>query len=173
VGEDRDGEDFFGAYLVCRTGSAPAGVAAVARWAEYLRWARELGGGWRFASYDGDHMQGCVPQLLAALAAETGAPALYAWVMAGETADLFGHGPRTGDWRGVLSPGAYEMYLLPGRTLADLPTPAQATAAATAWAAEAGLSPDEPEVRAVFQTADEPTDTQFCSLLGALGIAAR
>ena len=149
---------YTGRILVARTVTSPAGSSAVA--AEVLH-AREFGAGWWSVQLDGDS-----PGALERLVAATGAPALSAFVLDSDCADVEGLTPSGVKWRAYLHPDTAESYGAPALDQSE----EEITRQALAWAAEAGLAAERGALRDVLEATSTFAEDTFDELLGALGI---
>ncbi|WP_433721605.1 hypothetical protein ACQP2Y_40380 [Actinoplanes sp. CA-051413] len=118
-------------------------------------------GGWRAAQLDGD-----LRDALRMLVAETGAPAITAFILDSDVADVEAATPAGGYWHVYLHPEKAADYGAPelGQTAAEV------TELALAWAAEAGLTADGEAVRTALDAANVFAEETFYELLAALGI---
>ncbi|GAA2525861.1 hypothetical protein [Winogradskya humida] len=121
----------------------------------------DLGSGWRWAQLDGD-----ARGALAALVAETGMPALWAYVMDSDVADVEALSPSGGGWHTYLHPDTAAEFGAP-----ELDQSAdEVLMRALAWSAEAGLVPDPEAVRALLTAHNTFAEETLGELLAALGI---
>lgn len=124
---------------------------------------------WDYAGGDGDVGS------MNALAVQTGAPALFGYVMDSECAVLEAAAPESGAWTTCLVRPAMARYLgadREGLTLEDyFLEPRDAAERAVAWAAEAGRTVDPGEVLDVLTADPEPlAENIFFRLLDRLGV---
>ena len=119
-------------------------------------------GGWRSAQLDGD-LRGALPMLVAA----TGAPAITAFIIDSDVADVEAATPAGGHWHVYLHPEQADDYGAPELEQ----TPDEVVAAALAWAAEAGLTADDTAVRTALEATNVLAEETFHELLVALGLA--
>ncbi|GAA2914005.1 hypothetical protein GCM10020221_07110 [Streptomyces thioluteus] len=116
---------------------------------------------------------GDLDALVRALADETGAPALAAYVMESDCAVVSGAGPGGAPWSACLGRRALAGYMADtGLALDELfPDPRAAAAHCSAWAAAAGHTADPAELAAVLTAEPEPrVENLFEDLLAHLGI---
>ncbi|MCK1820413.1 hypothetical protein MTQ10_12515 [Streptomyces sp. XM83C] len=124
---------------------------------------------WEYPSADGDVGS------MNALARETGAPALFGYVMDGACVVVEAAAPDSGAWTACLARAATARYVgagADGLTLEDyfLP-PEEATARAVAWAAEAGRDANAADLLDVFSDdGTELAENLLFRLLGLLGV---
>ncbi|MFE1338093.1 hypothetical protein ACFW6K_10515 [Streptomyces sp. NPDC058733] len=127
-------------------------------------------GGWQVWEYPNG--EGDVGSMNA-LARETGAPALFGYVMDGDCMVVEAAAPLSGTWTACLGREAMAGYLgQDGLALDDyfLP-PDDAAGRAAAWAAEAGHMVAEPELLAVLTADPDPlAENLFFRLLDRLGV---
>ncbi|MFJ9565463.1 hypothetical protein ACIRQQ_36180 [Streptomyces fuscichromogenes] len=132
-------------------------------------------GGWRVWRYDSP---GADVGSMNALAARTGAPALFGYVMDGACVVVEAAAPRSGGWTTCLGRAAAARFLAvdgQGLSLDDyFLDPRDAADRAVAWAAEAGHAVT-PEALLAVLTADPDPDAQlaentFFGLLRILGV---
>jgi hypothetical protein len=164
---------FWGTVLVCR-GSVPVDeLAAVAERSEGITEHRWLPGGWQLARYDGDELAEDVPELLGGLFAETGQPALAAFVMDDDTASVEGVSV-AGRWCACLvrDPMANHCEDEGVRFSAAYLRPRAAARAAAAWArAATGADPDPARLRELFAVRDcFSAEGLLDDLLSAMGV---
>jgi hypothetical protein len=121
----------------------------------------EFAGGWLAVTFDGD------PRLsLRALAERTAAPVLSAFVMDSDCADVTAASPAGRSWHAYLHE---ETALSYGAPELDDSTDELADAA-TAWATEAGLSPDREAVAETLTSHDTFVENTLAALFTALGL---
>ena len=118
-------------------------------------------GGWRATQLDGD-LRNALPTLVA----QTGAPAITAFILDSDVADVEAATPAGGYWHVYLHPKKAADYGAPelGQT------PAEVFEQALAWAAEAGLTADGEAVRTALDATNVFAEETFYELLAALGI---
>ncbi|MFE0508699.1 hypothetical protein [Streptomyces sp. NPDC058964] len=124
---------------------------------------------WEYPSPDGDVGS------MNALAGETGAPALFGFVMDSACVVLEAAAPESGGWTACLARAAMARYLgadREGLTLDDyFLEPADAAARAVAWAAEAGHTASAEAVAEVLTADPDPlAENLFFRLLDRLGV---
>ena len=119
-------------------------------------------GDWRVATLDGDLERGA----LRALVAETGAPALWAYVIDSDTADVTGLTPGGVSWHAYLHAETALRYGAPA--LADPVEDVVGTA--LSWAAAAGLSPAASALGEALAADGTFVEDTLDELLDALGI---
>ncbi|CAL9473746.1 hypothetical protein SUDANB145_02882 [Streptomyces sp. enrichment culture] len=132
-------------------------------------------GGWQVWEYPGESGVGNMNDL----AAQTGAPALFGYVMDGACVVVEAAAPESGAWTTCLGRAAMAGYLgaeQNGLTLEDyFLEPPDAAARAVTWAAEAG-HPVRPGDLLGVLTAEPPAgaaEDLFFRLLDRLGVVAR
>ncbi|MET8152374.1 hypothetical protein ACIBSW_01800 [Actinoplanes sp. NPDC049668] len=146
--------------MVTRTGTSPAGAPALG--AEVLH-EREFGAGWWSVQLDGDS-----PGALKGLVAATGAPAVSAFVLDSDCAEVEGLSPAGVSWRTYLHRDTAEGYGAPALEQSD----EEITRQALAWSAEAGLAADPGALRDAFEATNVFAEETLDELLAALGIPA-
>lgn len=133
-------------------------------------------GGWQIIDVHSDE---ALP--LDALADDSGAPVLAAYVLDSDGVNLTGFGPASGLWEGWIGPEGSSCYAIDdpyaaddaafdaaeARIRAELPERARQ---AVAWAEEAGLTPDPDAVLAAMQGHETFAEDLFVSVLAALGV---
>jgi hypothetical protein len=120
-------------------------------------------GGWRAIAFDGD------PRLpLQALADRTGAPVLAAFIMDSDCADVTAASPAGRSWHAYLHEHTALEYGAP--ELDD--TTDDRVGAATAWAIEAGLTPDREAIAEALAGHDTFVENTLAGLFAALGLVA-
>lgn len=132
--------------------------------------------GWQVWEYPVQEGTGGIGSMHA-LARETGAPALFGYVMDSACVVVEAAAPESGGWTTCLARGAMAGYLggEGGLTVEDyFLEPRDAAARAVAWAAEAGRSAEPERVEAVLNTEPAP-DTPLAEnilfrLLDRLGV---
>lgn len=119
---------------------------------------------WEYPSTDGDVGS------MNALARQTGAPALFGYVMDSSCVVVEAAGPRSGAWAACLGRTALAGYL--GEALEDyFLDPRDAADRAVAWAAEAGRTADADALLEVFTADPAPlAENLFFQLLDRLGV---
>ena len=121
-------------------------------------------GDWRSAQLDGD-----LPGAVAALIAETGAPALSAYILDSDLADVEASSPSGADWHVYLHEETAMSYGAP-----ELPqTPDAVAELARGWSAEAGLTFDPVAFRAALEGHNTFAEDTFHELLEGLGISTK
>jgi hypothetical protein len=119
-------------------------------------------GDWRSAQLDGD-LHGALP----ALVAETGAPALSAYIMDSDVADVEALSPKGVSWHVYLHEDTALSYGAP-----ELPATAEEVIGeAQAWSIEAGLTADPEALRAALEAHNVFAEETFDELLDALGVS--
>ncbi|GAB2624922.1 hypothetical protein Aab01nite_18850 [Paractinoplanes abujensis] len=125
-------------------------------------WEDERAHGWRWVQLDGD-----VPGALEEVVAASGAPAIAAYVLDSDVADVEALTP---------SGRRFHTYLHP-RTAAQFGAPAlsqspdEVLAAALGWSAEAGLVAEPAAVRAALEAHSVQAEDTLAGLIEALGIS--
>ncbi|WP_049716612.1 hypothetical protein [Streptomyces caatingaensis] len=131
-------------------------------------------GGWQLWHHPHRPELGDLDALVRALADETDAPALAAYVMESDCAVVSGAGPGGAPWSACLGRRALADYMADtGLALDDLfPDPRTAAAHCSAWAAAAGHTADPAGLAAVLAADPGPrVEDLFGNLLAHLGIA--
>lgn len=147
---------YFGRIVVARTGGGPyAGAGAPALFEQ------RLGAGWHWIQLDGD-----ARGLLSEMVTLTGAPAITAYVLDSDMADVEALTPGGQRWHTYLHPGIAEEY---GAPPGDQ-TPDEVLRAALEWSAQAGLTANAPAVRDVLTAHGETAEGTFDELVAALGV---
>jgi hypothetical protein len=164
---------FWGTVLVCH-GPVPVDeLTAVVERSEGITEHRWLTGGWQLARYEGGELSEDVPELLAELLAETGHPALAAFIMDDDTASVEG-ASAAGHWRACLARDVMASYCEDdGVPLSAVYLrPRAAARAAAVWArAATGADPDPDRLRALFAVRDcFSAEGVFDEVLSALGL---
>ena len=118
-------------------------------------------GDWRSAQLDGD-----LRAAVQALVAETGAPALSAFVMDSDVADVEALSPGGVTWHVYLHEETALRYGAPELSQ----TPDEVIGQAQAWSAEAGLTADPEALRAALEAHNVFAEETFDELLDALGV---
>ncbi|MFI9204728.1 hypothetical protein [Streptomyces sp. NPDC053048] len=143
-----------------------------------VRTVRTFAGGWRLWTHPGPPEPAGVDALVRALADETGAPALAAYVMESDCA-VIGGTHRPGDdaddagWSACLGRTPLARYMADTELGLDelFPTPEAAAAHCAAWAAAAGHAADADELAGVLAADPEPlVENLFHELLARLGM---
>ncbi|GAA4947354.1 hypothetical protein GCM10025331_38950 [Actinoplanes utahensis] len=120
-------------------------------------------GGWRCARLDGE-----LPGSLDEVVAATGAPALRAYVLDSDLADVRAAGPHGARWHTYLHPDvAAEFNAPPLEQSAE-----EIVAQAVAWAAEAGHTVDPAAVAAALTATGAFAEDTLLDLLKVLGVNA-
>jgi hypothetical protein len=120
--------------------------------------------GWRSATLDG--AGGKPMAILQALVAQTGAPALYAFFMDSDVADVSALTPQGVRWKTYLHEDAAMEYGAP-----PLAHPVQETVSlAVTWSSEAGLTPSPEAINAALTGHNVFAEESFDELLKALGL---
>jgi hypothetical protein len=169
VGEPDMG--YWGYFVVGRS-ERPLGELDALSGAKGMEPRIEAPGGWQVWEYpSGDGEVGNMNDL----AAETGAPALFGYVMDSASVVVEAAAPDSGAWTTCLARAAMAGYLDAGNeglTLEDyFLEPGDAAARAVAWAAEAGHETDpEPLLDVLTADADPLAENLFFRLLDRLGV---
>ncbi|MBH1935911.1 hypothetical protein I5Q34_16815 [Streptomyces sp. AV19] len=132
-----------------------------------------FGDGWQLWHHPRRPELGDLDALVRALADETGAPALAAYVMESDCAVVSGAGPGGAPWSACLGRRALAGYMADtGLALDELfPDPRAAAAHCSDWAAAAGHTADPAELAAVLAAEAAPSvEDLFEDLLARLGI---
>ncbi|QKW08771.1 hypothetical protein HUT18_22735 [Streptomyces sp. NA04227] len=167
---------YWGYYVVARGGRPLTEYEALKSVREELVLLEERAAGWQV--WECEAAGEAAPGIgsMRQLAQESGAPALFGYVMDSECAVVEGAAADSGTWTACLAPVAMATLLGVGeRDLEDyfLP-PDNATARAVTWAAEAGFSACEPLLHEAFTIGADPSaETLFFRLLDLLGVAER
>ncbi|MER6695255.1 hypothetical protein [Streptomyces minutiscleroticus] len=164
---------FWGYYVVGRSEKPLAGLAALAD-VQGMTLHEMTSEGWQVWQYPSKDGAGDVGDM-AGLAAETGAPALFGYVMGGDCVVVEAAAPRGGAWTTCLARGAMAGHLGSG---GDGPSvddyflePRDAVARALAWAEEAGRTVAERPLLEVLSAEDEPSaEMLFFRFLDRLGV---
>ena len=163
-------------YFVVGRSERPLGELGALAGAEGMRPLTSAAGGWQvweYASGIGDVGS------MNALAAETGAPALFGYVMGGDCVVVEAAAPESGAWTTCLARAAMAGYLgadKEGLTLEDyFLEPRDAAERAVAWAAEAGHAVNAGPLLDVLiadpdPAADVLAENLFFRLLDRLGV---
>ncbi|WP_027341553.1 hypothetical protein [Hamadaea tsunoensis] len=124
---------------------------------------QDLGGGWQSLHLDGD-----LRSATQTLVTQTGSPALSAFILDSDLADVSALTPGGVRWRAYLhEEAAEEMGAPPLGTSRD-----EVVGQALAWSAEAGLTASETALRAALDAHHTLAEETFDELLAALGIVA-
>ncbi|MFI7010154.1 hypothetical protein [Streptomyces sp. NPDC050145] len=168
---------YWGYYVVAGSDRPLRELEALAGVREELTLLEERVGGWQVweCPGGGDGEQARDVGSMNALAAETGAPALFAYVMDSSCAVVEAAAPRSGAWTACLGRDAMTRYIGGDeRSLEDyfLP-PADAAERAVAWAAECGRDVAAQPLLDVLRAPAEPSAEElFFRFLDRLGVAA-
>lgn len=165
------GMGFWGYFVVGRSERPLAEFDALAG-ATGMELRAEAPGGrqvWEYASGDGEIGN------MNVLARETGAPALFGYVMGSASVVVEAAAPESGAWTACLARAAMAGYLGAGNeglTIEDyFLQPGEAAGRAVAWAAEAGHDVDtEPLLDVLTADADQMAENLFFRLLDRLGV---
>jgi len=163
---------YWGYYVVARSEAPLAELDALARAKEAMELRAEAPGGWQVWEYpSGDGDIGSMN----VLAAETGAPALFGYVMDSDCVVVEAAAPESGAWTTCLARAAMAGYLGAGDeglTLEDyFLEPPDAAERAVAWAEEAGYGVEaEPLVDVLSAEPDPLAENLFFRLLDRLGV---
>ncbi|MFF5076055.1 hypothetical protein ACFY36_03315 [Actinoplanes sp. NPDC000266] len=148
---------FSGRIIVARTGGPyKAGAVPVV-------WEEDRGDGWWWIQLDGDE-----PGALAGLVAETGLPALWAYVLDSDVADVEGLTPAGRRWRTYLHAEVAEQFGAPPLEQ----SPGEVLAAALEWAAQAGLTADPAAISEALGAHNVEAEETLGALVTALGVKA-
>ncbi|ALV38654.1 hypothetical protein [Streptomyces sp. CdTB01] len=159
-------------YFVVGRGERPlAGFEALAGVRQGMELRAEAPGGWQVWECPG--ADGEVGNMNV-LAAQTGAPALFGYVMNSDCVVVEAAAPESGAWTTCLARSAMAGYLggQEGLTLEDyFLDPRDAAERAVAWAAEAGRDTDAAALAEVLTADPEPlAENLFFRLLDRLGV---
>jgi len=163
---------YWGYYVVARSERPLAELDALAGAKEGMELRAEASGGWQVWEYpSGDGEVGNMN----VLAAETGAPALFGYVMDSDCVVVEAAAPESGAWTTCLARAAMAGYLDAGNeglTLEDyFLEPRDAAERAVAWAEEAGYGVEtEPLVDVLTAEPDPLAENLFFRLLDRLGV---
>ncbi|XVU28393.1 hypothetical protein ACQPZJ_15515 [Actinoplanes sp. CA-054009] len=146
---------FSGRIVVARTGGPYAAGSVPVLWEE------ERGDGWWWIQLDGDE-----PGALGRVVAETGVPALWAYVMDSDVADVEGLTPGGLRWRTYLHADVAERFGAPPLEQ----TAGEMLAAALEWAAQAGLTADPAAAREALDAHEIEVEETLGALVTALGV---
>ncbi|MEU6377749.1 hypothetical protein [Streptomyces sp. NPDC046909] len=162
---------YWGYYVVGRSARPLRELDALAG-AEGLSLRAEAPGGWQVWEYpSGDGDVGSMN----ALAQETGAPALFGYVMDSDCVVVEAAGPESGAWTTCLARTAMAQYIgadKEGLTLEDyFLEPGDAAERAVAWAEEAGCAVEAGAVLEVLTAEADPlAENLFFRLLDRLAV---
>ncbi len=122
---------------------------------------KDLGDGWQSLQLDGD-----LRSANESLVDQTGAPALSAFIVDSDLADVSGQAPSGVRWRAYLHENkALQMGAPPLTTSRD-----EVVRQALAWSAEAGLPASEGALRSALDAHNTFAEETFDELLAALGL---
>jgi len=144
---------YFGRITVGRSSTAIDGVTVLE--------VSDLGGGWWWTQYDGNPEGG-----LETLVAASGAPALWAYVIDSDCADVEGLTPSGVRWHTYLHPDMAADYDAP--PLSE--SPEEVLEQVLRWAAEAGLAADADTVRRALGATNVFVEETLEGLVVALGL---
>lgn len=159
-------------YFVVGRGERPLAELDALAGAEGMTLREEAPGGWQVWEYPNG--EGDVGSMNA-LAGETGAPALFGYVMDSASVVVEAAAPESGAWTTCLARGAMAGYLGAGDeglTLEDyFLEPSDAAERAVVWAAEAGHEVNAESVIDVLTSEADPlAENLFFRLLDRLGV---
>ncbi|MEU8847099.1 hypothetical protein AB0C70_12865 [Streptomyces sp. NPDC048564] len=159
-------------YFVVGRGERPLAELDALAGAEGMTLRAQAPGGWQVWEYPSG---GADVGSMNALALETGAPALFGYVMDSDCVVVEAAAPESGAWTTCLARGAMAGYLgagSEGLTLEDyFLEPPDAAERAVAWAAEAGHEVNaESLVDVLTADADPMAENLFFRLLDRLGV---
>lgn len=157
-------------YLVVGRSERPLAEAKALAGAPGLELLKTAPDGWQVWAYRSG--EGDVGNMLT-LAQETGAPALFGYVMDSDCVVVEAAAPESGAWTTCLARGAMAGYLgEDGLTVDDyFLEPADAAERAVAWAAESGQSVEAGPLRAVLTADPDPlAENLFYDFLDRLGV---
>jgi hypothetical protein len=167
---------YWGYYVVARSGQPLDKCEALSGVREELTLLEERADGWQVWECPGGGEQARDVGSMNALAAETGAPALFAYVMDSACAVVEAAGPESGAWTACLGRAAMTGYIGGDeRALEDyFLTPGDAAERAVGWAGECGrevpLEPIDEVLRAAAQPSAEELFFRFLDRLGVQGL---
>ncbi|MBO1334849.1 hypothetical protein [Streptomyces sp. VRA16 Mangrove soil] len=169
---------YWGYYVVARSDRPLKGLDALDGVRDELALLEERAGGWQVWECPGGGGEGeQAPDVgsMNALAAETGSPALFAYVMDSRCAVVEAAAPHSGAWTSCLGRAAMAEYIGGDeRALEDyfLP-PEDAAERAVAWAAEGGRTVEAQPLHDVLRARAEPSAEElFFRFLDRLGVVA-
>ncbi|RFU87465.1 hypothetical protein DY218_06490 [Streptomyces triticagri] len=162
---------FWGYYVVGRSERPLAELDALSAVRDGIALHEQRAGGWQI-------WEAAVPDVgsMSKLAQETGAPALFGFVMDSECVAVEAAGPESGAWNACLDREAMSGYLsAEGKEPDDLFLPAaDAAERAAGWSAEAGLTADPTRLTTVLTSpADPSAELLFFRFLDHLGLPAQ
>jgi hypothetical protein len=146
---------FSGRIVVARTGGPYSGDAAP------VLFEQERAGGWRWIQLDGP-----APEVLSELVTATNAPAISAYVLDSDLADVEALTPDGQRWRTYLHPEIAEEFGAPPLSQ----TPDEVLQAALAWSRQAGLPADPDAVRDALAAHNVEAEETLDELVTALGV---
>lgn len=146
---------YSGRILVARTGGSYADGAAS------VLWEQDRGGGWWWIQLGGD-----APGALGELVAATNAPAISAYVLDSDVADVEALTPDGRRWRTYLHPDVAVRYGAPPTGQ----TPDEVLPVALEWSRQAGLTPDADAVRQALAAHRVEAEDTLDELVIALGV---
>lgn len=146
---------FSGRIVVARTGGPYSGDAAP------VLFEQERAGGWRWIQLDGS-----APEVLSELVTATNAPAISAYVLDSDLADVEALTPDGHRWRTYLHPEAAERF---GAPLLSQ-TRDEVLQAALAWSRRAGLPANPDAVRDALAAHNVEAEETLDELVTALGV---
>jgi len=165
---------FWGSVVVARTERSLLDLVSVVERSESLD-GEERHGPWSVGTFSVPDLESAAPDFQLALATETGAPVLTAFVLDSDTATIEAYHPSAGFWRACLARGAAARYWQDPTEFEQHFLPATAAAEhAIAWSRDAGLEPDAAQLHRVFavQDADPLAEHLVHELIRHLGIEA-
>ncbi|KNE83768.1 MULTISPECIES: hypothetical protein [Streptomyces] len=166
---------FWGYLVVGRSDRELAECSTLAPGRERLELAETFADGWQLWQHPSEPGLGDLDDVAGALARETGAPTLLAYVMDGDCAVLEGAGPVRGSWTACLGRTALARHVGENEIVLDdvFPSPAGAAAHAAGWAAAAGRTVDSRRLADVLSADPDPdVEKLFHEVLQKLGIEA-
>jgi hypothetical protein len=171
------GMGYWGYYVVAGSERPLKELDALAGARDELTLLEERAGNWQVWEYPGrgDGEQARDVGSMNALAAETGAPALFAYVMDSRCAVVEAAAPQSGAWTACLGRAAMADCLGGDeRSLEDyFLSAADAAERAVAWAAECGRDvPAKPLLDVLKAPAEPSAEELFFRFLDRLGVAA-
>lgn len=167
------GMGYWGYYVVGRSERPLAELDALAGAAGGMRLRTSAAGGWQVWEYPSGDEDARGVGNMNTLALETGAPALFGYVMGSDCVVVEAAGPESGAWTTCLARGAMAEYL--GGDVEDyFLEPRDAAERAVAWAAEAGrVAAEQPLVDVLTSDpgpADPLAENILFRLLDRLGV---